>query len=154
MWLSVMDTQPAPPIDDYRPPALQQRVRFVQRLATLGLQKPRDHQRRALASFLAMHQHLMPQFELVIDQLRGFVERHNALGKEWHVNSLRRLALRHIRQHADNCSAKLLRVLQIADEQPRNYFALLPARRHQTVQLDGRTDITSTSPHEPPTTAY
>src|SRR6266436_3431372 len=154
MWLSIVDTQPAPPIDDNRPPALQQRVRLVKRHPTPGLQKPRHHQRRALASFLAMHQHAMPLFELVVDQCRSLFERHDSLRQERHVNSLRRLALRHIRQHADNRPAKTLRVLQIPDEQPRNYLALLPARRHWTVQLDGPTDIASTSRHEPPTTAY
>src|SRR5580704_207449 len=154
MWLSVVDTQPAPPIHDDRPPTLQERVRFVKRLAAPGFQKPRDHQRRALASFLAMHQHLMPKFELVVDQLSRLVERRDTFRQERHMNGLRRFALRHVGQHADYSPAKLLRILQIADEQPRNYLALLPALRHQNVQLDGRTDITSTSRHEPLATAY
>src|SRR5580700_9107778 len=154
MWLSVVDTQPAPPIHDDRPPAPQQRVCFVERLAALGFQKPRDYQRRPLASFLAMDQHLMPEFELVVDQIRRLVERRDTFCQERHVNSLRRFALRHVGQHVDYGPAEPLRILQIAHEQPRNYLALLPALRHQTVQLDGRTDITSTSRHEPPATAY
>src|ERR1700731_690507 len=154
MWLSVVDTQPAPPIHDHRTTALQQRVGFVERLAAPGLQKPGDDQRRALTSFLAMHQYLMPHLELVVDQLRRLVERRDTFRKERHVNRLRWFALRQVGQHVNNRAAKLLSVLQIADEQPRNYLALLPARRHWNVQLDGRTDIASTSRHEPPTTAY
>src|ERR1700730_17081445 len=101
-----------------------------------------------------MHQHAMPLRQLLVDQRRRLVERRDALRKERHLDRVRRFALRHIGQHADNRPVETLRVLQIADEQSRNYLALLPARRHLSVQLDGPTDIASTSRHEPPTTAY
>src|SRR5260370_35574619 len=95
MWLSIVDTQPAAPIFDDRPLALQERVRFVERLAALRFQKPRHHQRRALASFLAMDQHAPSQREFFIDQRGSLVERSDAFGKERHVHTMRRLALWH-----------------------------------------------------------
>src|SRR5277367_764008 len=132
-----MDTQPAPPIHDDRPRALEHRIGFVERLAALRFQKPGHHQRRALASFLAMHQHAIPPREFVIDQRRRLVKRHDALCQERHLDRLRRLALRHVGQHADNGAVEFLRVLQIADEQARNYLALLPTRRHTRCSLTG-----------------
>src|SRR5580658_11159145 len=101
-----------------------------------------------------MHQHSMSIRELGFDQRCRPVERHDTLRQERHVNSLRRFALRQVGQHSDNRAVELLRVLQIADEQTVNNLALLPTRRHVTVQLDGLADIASTSGDESATTAY
>src|SRR5208282_978034 len=130
MWLSIVDTQPAPAVFDDRPPALQQRVRFVKRLAAPCFQEPCHDQRRALASLLAMDQHAMPQREFFLYQRRRLVERRDPLCKERHVDRLRRFAVRNVGEHGDNRPLELERVLKIADEQARNYLALLPTRGH------------------------
>ena len=56
-YLAIVDPEPAAAIFDHRAAALEERVRRVHRHRAPSREKPRDHQRRALASFLAMHQH-------------------------------------------------------------------------------------------------
>jgi len=141
MWLSVMDTKPAPPIRDHRPPALENCVSFVNRLAAPGLEKPRHHQRRALASFLAMHQQAMPQRELFVDQRRRLVQRHYSLRKERHVNRLRRSPSGKSGSTLIIVPSNFCAFLQIADE-PTPKLSRSPANSpHSIAQLDGPTDI-------------